>query len=317
MTARAPSEGQVGPGRGVDKAVDNWVVTRFAPSPTGRLHLGHALSAVMAHDRARESGGRFLLRIEDIDGTRSRAEHVARIIADLNWLGLNWDGEVRFQSRRLDAYTEALAGLRAKGLVYPCFCTRADIAREVAASASAPHLAAHGPDGPVYPGICRTLSAEERAVRIAQGVPHAWRLDMAEALRAVSAPLIWRDEAAGAIRADPSIFGDVVLARKDAPASYHLAVTIDDADQGVTHVVRGRDLFAATHVHRLLQALLDLPVPRYLHHPLILGAEGRRLAKRDGASTLADLRAGGMAGADLTAMLRAGTLPLGFSFAKD
>lgn len=293
------------------------MVTRFAPSPTGRLHLGHALSAVMAHDRARAAGGRFLLRIEDIDGTRSRAEHVDGIIADLHWLGLSWDGEVRFQSRRLDAYAAVLDGLKARGLVYPCFCTRADIAREVGASASAPHLIATGPDGPIYPGTCRALTAEERAARIAEGMPHAWRLDMAAALRAVEMPLIWQDARAGAVLADPAVFGDVVLARKDAPASYHLAVTIDDADQGVSHVVRGRDLFAATHVHRLLQALLDLPVPHYHHHALILGADGRRLAKRDRASTLADLRAGGMAGADLCAMLRNETLPLGFSFAKD
>lgn len=289
------------------------MVSRFAPSPTGRLHLGHALSAVRAHDLARESGGRFLLRIEDIDGTRSRAEHVDGILEDLRWLGLAWDGPVWFQSQRLAVYEAALEKLRARGLLYPCFCTRADIAREIAASASAPH----GPDGPLYPGTCRALDMAARARRIAAGEAHAWRLDMATALDAVRTPLEWTDERAGTVRADPTRFGDVVLARKDAPAGYHLAVTIDDAAQGVTDVVRGRDLFEATHVHRLLQALLGLPVPRYHHHALILDADGRRLAKRTGSPTLADLRADGMNGAELAAGLRKGELPLGFRLSKD
>ncbi|HEU4961301.1 MAG TPA: tRNA glutamyl-Q(34) synthetase GluQRS [Sphingomonas sp.] len=281
------------------------IVTRFAPSPTGRLHLGHAFSAIQAHDVARGRGGAFLLRIEDIDGTRSRREHVAAILADLAWLGLAWDGEVVFQSQRLDRYAAALDRLKATGLVYPCFCTRADIAREIAAAGSAPH----GPDGPVYPGTCRSLGEEERAARMAE--PHAWRLDMAKAV-AGAGPLVWHDELAGEQAADPARFGDVVLARKDAPSSYHLAVTVDDAAQGVSHVVRGADLFAATHVHRLLQALLDLPTPVWRHHPLLTDAAGNRLAKRTGAPTLEDVRLAGVDGRALADDLRQGRLPTGF-----
>ena len=273
------------------------VVTRFAPSPTGRLHLGHAFSAIQAHDCARARGGRFLLRIEDIDGTRSRAEHVQTILDDLAWLGLGWDGEIVFQSRRLDHYVDALERLKGRGLLYPCFCTRADIA----ASGSAPH----GPGGAIYPGTCRALSDDERAARA--GEPHAWRIDMARAA-ARAGPLCWHDEIAGTISADPVAHGDVVLARKDSPASYHLAVTVDDAAQGVTHVVRGTDLFAATDVHRLLQALLGLPTPAYRHHPLLLGSDGERLAKRTGAPALADLRAAGKDGLALAAAIRAGRL---------
>jgi glutamyl-Q tRNA(Asp) synthetase len=277
----------------------NRVVTRFAPSPTGRLHLGHAFSAIQAHDLARARGGCFLLRIEDIDGTRSRPEHIETILEDLRWLGLDWDGEIVFQSQRLDLYAAALEELKVRGLVYPCFCTRAEIAREVAASASAPH----GPDGPVYPGTCRGLSAGERRVRMDE--PHAWRLDMDRAV-ALAGPLEWIDDIAGSQTADPRAFGDVVLARKDAPASYHLAVTVDDAAQGVTHVVRGRDLFAATHVHRLLQALLGLPTPVYRHHALLTDAAGQRLAKRSGAPTLAERRLAGENGRALADRLRRG-----------
>lgn len=286
-------------------------VTRFAPSPTGRLHLGHALSAVRAHALARQNGanGRFLLRIEDIDGVRSRPEHVAGIIEDLGWLGLEWDGPVLFQSARLGAYQAALDRLRAMDLLYPCFCTRADIAREIAASTSAPHA---GPDGPLYPGTCRELPQAERAARLGQ--PHAWRIDMARAVARVG-ELRWKDSVLGERVAHPLAHGDVVLARKDAPASYHLAVTVDDAAQGVSDVVRGRDLLAATDVHRLLQALLDLPTPHYHHHPLIVDAAGKRLAKRDGAPTLAGLRAGGMDGRALAAMLHEGALPIGFRYA--
>ncbi|RIA44090.1 glutamyl-Q tRNA(Asp) synthetase [Hephaestia caeni] len=280
----------------------NGVVTRFAPSPTGRLHLGHAFSAIRAHDAARTRGGRFLLRIEDIDGTRSRPEHVETILADLAWLGLDWDGEVLFQSHRLDVYAAALETLKARRLVYPCFCTRADIAREVAASVAAPH----GVDGPIYPGTCRHLSDAERAARRSE--PHALRLDIARAC-AVAGPLGWYDERAGAQVADPAAQGDVVLARKDAPASYHLAVTIDDAAQGVTHVVRGKDLFAATHVHRLLQALLGLPTPVYHHHALLTDATGARLAKRSGAPTLAERRLAGEDGRALAESLRRGDVP--------
>jgi len=284
------------------------VVSRFAPSPTGRLHLGHAYSAILAHDHARKRGGAFLLRIEDIDPGRTRPEHVDGIIEDLLWLGLEPDGEIVYQSERLPLYAEALERLKSAGLAYPCFCTRSAIAAEIAASAAAPH----GPDGPLYPGTCRAIAPEDRAVRMA-AEPHAWRLDSARAAEHVG-PLYWEDGDTE-VQADPRGFGDVVLARKDAPTSYHLAVTVDDAAQGVTDVVRGRDLFAATDVHRLLQALLDLPTPCYHHHDLLTGADGRRLAKRTGAPTLADLRASGVAPDALAADLREGRLPAGYSAA--
>lgn len=285
------------------------VVTRFAPSPTGRLHLGHAYSALLAHRFAREADGRFLLRVEDIDPGRTREEHVAGIIEDLSWLGIDWDGAVVRQSERLPLYAEALERLEARGLVYPCFCTRSDIAAEIAASASAPH----GPDGPLYPGICRRLPEAERRERM-QREPHAWRLDMMNGVRAVG-DLHWSDAAAGEVLAEPDRFGDVVLARKDAPISYHLAVTVDDAAQSVTDVVRGRDLFAATDVHRLLQELLGLPVPRYHHHALLADESGRRLAKRNGAPSIADMRAAGADPARLAADLVEGRLPAGFTAA--
>lgn len=274
------------------------VVTRFAPSPTGSLHLGHAFSALQSFALARESGGKFLLRIEDIDGTRSRPEHVQGIFDDFEWLGLTWDGEVLAQSSRLDAYQAALDTLRAQGLLYRCFCTRA----EIAASLSAPHEA-----GAPYPGTCRGADRPPRA-----GELYAWRIDMAEAA-ALAGRLDWHDEIAGPQRAEPQAHGDVVLARKDAPASYHLAVTLDDAFQGVTHVVRGADLFAATHVHVLLQRLLGLPTPVYRHHALLLGPDGARLAKRNGAPTLAALRASGVDGKTLADDLRRARLPIGFA----
>jgi glutamyl-Q tRNA(Asp) synthetase len=275
------------------------IISRFAPSPTGRLHLGHAFSALKAHDYARTHDGRFLLRIEDIDPTRCRPEHVQRIVEDLDWLGLRWDEPPVFQSKRLPLYAEALGRLGGQGLTYPCFCTRARIAAEIAASATAPH----GPDGPLYPGTCRHLSEDERARRIAAGEPHAWRLDVAKAA-ALAGPLAWHDERAGIVAATPEIHGDVVLARKDAPTSYHLAVTVDDAAQGITDVVRGEDLFAATHVHRLLQALLALPTPRYHHHRLLTDDKGERLAKRAGSPTLASMRAEGVDAKGLVARLR-------------
>jgi len=276
------------------------ITSRFAPSPTGRLHLGHAYSAVRAHDLARDAGGCFLLRIEDIDPGRSRDAFVDGIVEDLAWLGLAWDGPVVRQSGRLAAYAAALDALTARGLVYPCFCTRA----EIAASASAPH----GPGGAAYPGTCRRLPAAARVDRLGTQA-HAWRLDMAAALRAAGPDLAWHDATAGRVAADPGPQGDVVLARKDAPTSYHLAVTVDDAGQGVTDVVRGTDLFQATHIHRLLQALLGLPTPRYHHHPLLAGPDGRRLAKRDGARSLAEGRAAGADPAALVAALRAGRVP--------
>ncbi|HYW16116.1 MAG TPA: tRNA glutamyl-Q(34) synthetase GluQRS [Allosphingosinicella sp.] len=284
------------------------VVTRFAPSPTGQLHLGHAFSALLAHQFARSRDGAFLLRIEDIDPGRSRAEHVDSIIADLAWLGIEWDGEILFQSERLGLYREALGRLDAAGLVYPCFCTRAAIAAEIAASAAAPH----GPDGPLYPGTCRLLGPEERRRRMAAG-PHAWRLDVSRA-SAEAGPLYWSDGETE-VQAEPEAHGDVVLARKDAPVSYHLAVAVDDDAQGVTDIVRGRDLYAATDVHRLLQALLGLATPLYHHHPLLLGADGRRLAKRHGAPTLAELREAGTDPGALAADLLTGQMPYGFSAA--
>lgn len=285
------------------------IVTRFAPSPTGKLHLGHAYSAMKAHDFARRRGGTFLLRIEDIDPGRSREEHVVGIVEDLDWLGLHHDGEVVRQAERLPLYAEALERLKADGLVYPCFCTRSEIAAEVAASASAPH----GPDGPLYPGTCRLLPAEEREARV-RSEAHAWRLDMAKA-SAAAGPLMWM-EGEQPVEARPAMFGDVVLARKDAPTSYHLAVTLDDAAQGISDIVRGEDLREATHVHRLLQALLGLPNPLYHHHKLLVGPDGKRLAKRNGAPSLAALRASGVDPAALIESLRTGAMSVGYSAAE-
>lgn len=273
------------------------VVTRFAPSPTGLLHLGHAHSALVGWHAARRAGGRFLLRIEDIDQTRCRPEFTAAIFEDLSWLGLDWDGPVRIQSEHLADYRAALDRLAREGLIYPCFCTRAEIKSEVARADAAPH----GREGPLYPGTCRALAPTEREAKMAGGAPFALRLDVARALARVG-PQSWDDDIAGAVAADPLSHGDVVLARKETPTSYHLAVSIDDALQGVTLVTRGADLFAATHVHRLLQALLDLPTPRYRHHPLVTDASGRRFAKRDRAMTLRELRAGGRAPAEVRAM---------------
>lgn len=248
MMTSSATRGQE-PDRASDDIHREPIVSRFAPSPTGALHLGHALSAVLAHDLARAAGGRFLLRIEDIDGGRSRPAHVEAILADLRWLGLFPDGAVLFQSTRKDAYEMAIQRLSDAGLLYPCFCTRADIA----ASLGAPQA---GDDASIYPGMCRGLAPAEREARIAE-TPHAWRIDMAKAV-ALTGPLDWHDARAGRVIADPLAQGDVVLARKDALASYHLAVTVDDAAQGVTDVVRGADLFTATHIHRLLQALLGV-----------------------------------------------------------
>jgi glutamyl-Q tRNA(Asp) synthetase len=280
--------------------------TRFAPSPTGELHLGHAYSAVLAHDVARRAGGSFQIRIDDIDGSRSRVEFVDASLADLRWLGLEWDGDPVRQSARLGDYAAALDDLRARGLVYPCFCTRADIA----ASLSAPHGPPHGAAGAVYPGTCRNLSDAERERRLA-AEPHCWRLDMARAAVAAG-ELVWEEEGQGLRVADPVAHGDIVLARKDAPASYHLASTLDDADMGVTHVIRGADLIASTDVHRLLQALLGLPTPLYRHHALVCGPDGKRLAKRDAAASLASLRAAGTDGPALAADLAADRLPAGY-----
>ena len=272
-------------------------VTRFAPSPSGYLHLGHAHAALFAWRAARRAGGRVLLRIEDIDGPRCTPAFAAAIEADLAWLGLVWDGPVLRQSARMAVYAAALKTLEGMGLLYPCFCTRAEIRAEIARAASAPH----GPDGPLYPGTCRALGAEARAEYMAAGRPYALRLDVAAAA-ARAGPLTWHDRARGEISADPALHGDVVLARKDIATSYHLAVTLDDAAQGVTLVTRGEDLFPATHVHRLLQALLDLPVPEWQHHALLADAEGRRLAKRDDALSLRALREAGKTPAEVRAL---------------
>jgi glutamyl-Q tRNA(Asp) synthetase len=260
------------------------IVTRFAPSPTGFLHLGHAFAAYNAWKRARDADGRFLLRLEDIDPTRCRPEYADAIQEDLAWLGLDWDGPARVQSRHLPEYQAALNQLAQRGLVYPCFCTRADIA----ASTVAPH----GPDGAtLYPGTCRRRSPFERADRIATGQRFALRLDMTAATRS---DLSYSEEAIGRIACHPERFGDVVLARKDAPASYHLCVTHDDAVQGVTLVTRAVDLGPATDLHRLLQELMGWPTPVYSHHRLLTDDAGKRLAKRDKAVTLRSLRAEGV-----------------------
>lgn len=274
------------------------VRTRFAPSPNGLLHFGHAYAAVVAHDLARARGGEFLVRIEDIDGTRSRPELIPEILADLEWLGLHWDGPVLHQSTRLAAYAAAGERLKEMGLLYPCQCTRSEVlaaAREV------------GPDGPLYPGTCRGRAVSTHGA--------AWRLDMAKAV-AVAGPLTWTDELAGVQEAAPEVFGDIVLLRKEAPASYHLAATIDDAAQGITLVTRGVDLFQSTRVHRLLQALLDLPVPVWHHHALLVEPDGRKLAKRRGSQPLRDLRLSGTDGRKLAEDLRQGRLPAGLSLGQ-
>lgn len=248
------------------------IVTRFAPSPTGHLHLGSAYAAIFAWQRARAAGGRFLLRIEDIDTQRCRSEYTAGIIDDLTWLGLDWDGPVRIQTEHLAEYEAALADLASRGLIYPCFCSRADII----SAAGAPH----GPDGPLYPGTCRSLSASERLDRRAER--HAWRLDIATALRVT-----------GPLPETPTLYGDVVIARRDTPASYHLCVTHDDAHQGVTLVTRGVDLAPAVGLHKLLQRLMCWPTPDYEHHRLLTDPSGRRLAKRSAATSIRQLRQAG------------------------
>ncbi len=266
-------------------------VTRFAPSPTGLLHRGHAFSALTAHAAARAAGGRFILRIEDIDATRCRPEFEAGILDDLAWLGLRWETPVRRQSEHMDDYRAALARLEAEGLLYRCFRTRREVAQ---AMASAPH-------GPMETFRGEPLGAGEEARRLAAGEPFAWRLSLAAAERRLGGfdGLDFLEEGAGRIAARPELGGDVVLARRDVGVAYHLAVSVDDALQGITHVIRGRDLADATHVQRLLQALLDLPTPAYRHHALLVDPAGRRLAKRDGAQTLRSLREQGISPARL------------------
>jgi glutamyl-Q tRNA(Asp) synthetase len=268
-------------------------VTRFAPSPTGHLHLGHAHSALVGWRRARAASGRFLLRIEDIDPARCRPEFEEAILEDLGWLGLDWDGPVRRQSDHLADYQAALDRLRGMGLLYPCFCSR----RDIAAAVSAPH----GPEGPVYPGTCRALPPDLARGRKERGEPYALRLDVAKA-QAMAGRLTFQDEREGIVEARPDSLGDVVLARRDAPASYHLCVTVDDHLQGVTLVTRGEDLFHATHIHRLLQAILDLNAPTYLHHLLLTNAAGERLSKHDRAVALRALRQAGRSAAEVRAL---------------
>jgi glutamyl-Q tRNA(Asp) synthetase len=274
-------------------------VTRFAPSPTGYLHLGHVRSALEGWRAARCAGGRFLLRLEDIDQTRCRDEYAAAILDDLAWLGLSWDGPVRKQSEHFDDYRNALDRLEAMGVLYPCFCTRREIQEEIARAGGAPHAPSELP----YPGTCRGLGSRQRAEKQRSGIDYALRLDLARAL-ALTGPLDWVEEEGegpcGKL-ADPTSLGDVVLARKDVPTSYHLAVTVDDAIQGVTLVTRGADLATATHVHRVLQALLDLPTPRYRHHALMTDADGRRLSKRDRALTIRSMRESGISPAEIIA----------------
>ena len=268
------------------------ITTRFAPSPSGKLHLGHAYSALRAWNFAQEHGGRFLLRIEDIDFQRCAVEFEDLLKRDLEWLGLRWEEPVRRQSDHLEEYREAAERLREMGLLYPCFCTRKEIRAEIERAGAAPH----GNEGPVYPGICRELSKKEKEEKIAAGRDFAWRLDLAAALETAGQSLSWMDLEHGEVSVaekDWAALGDVVLVRKDIQTSYHLAVVIDDAFQGVSHVVRGRDLFESTHVHVLLQHLMGLPQPVYLHHQLIAGEDGRRLAKRDESETLSSLRESG------------------------
>jgi glutamyl-Q tRNA(Asp) synthetase len=285
-------------------------VFRFAPSPNGYLHLGHALSALINADMARAAGGRLLLRIEDIDRTRCRPQYEAAIYQDLAWLGVSWEQPVRRQSEHFAAYRVALDRLTAMGLVYPSFDSRAEIARLVAAREQAGPWP-RDPDGvPLYPGTAKRLSADERRHRMA-GEPYALRLDMAAAL-ARAGELDWTETGCGPqgetgrVPAAPARWGDVVLGRKETPTSYHLAVVIDDALQGVTDVVRGEDLFWSTGVHRLLQALLELPVPTYHHHRLIRDADGRKLAKSTRATGLRELRAQGRTPADIRRLVELG-----------
>ncbi len=279
-------------------------VSRFAPSPTGRLHLGHALAALQAYDAARAANGRFLLRIEDIDQTRARPAFEVGIYEDLAWLGLSWETPVLRQSERLPAYRAALETLAARGLIYRCFKTRQEVMDEIG-------RAPHGPE--VYGGVYRgdPLAADDEAARLARGESFAWRLSLTRARDALGGfdALAFLEEGQGPdgeqgwIKADPESAGDVILARKDVGVAYHLAVVVDDAYQGVTHVVRGQDLFAAAHIQRSLQALLGLPTPTYRHHRLLLGPDGKRLAKRNGGETLVDLRSAGVTPAQIRARM--------------
>ncbi len=276
------------------KMTEKLIITRFAPSPTGRLHRGHAYSALKAYNFAKDRGGRFILRIEDIDTTRCKSEYTQGIYEDLKWLGLKWEEPVRIQSEHFADYQSALETLKAAGLVYPCFCTRSDIKAEIARSPKAPH----GPEGALYPGTCKSLSQQKKDEQIASSMDHAWRLDVTKSIEHLKDrgawPLYWTDMQGKQHEADPLSLGDVVLARKDTPTSYHLSVTVDDALQGISHIIRGEDLLHTTPIHVLLQALLDLPTPLYEHHKLLLDQDGKRFAKRDKSMTLENLRSEGV-----------------------
>ena len=276
------------------KKIDK-IITRFAPSPSGYLHKGHAYSALAAYKKAVDNNGRFLLRIEDIDVTRCKSEFIQPMLDDLKWLGLKWEEPVRRQSEHFDDYQAALEQLKDMGVVYPCFCTRKEIKAEIEKSPSAPHDIKKnmGPDGYIYPGICK--GRKDADDLISSGKDHAWRLDLDAALALIGDKgLTWQDEIKGTVTATPEILGDVILARKDTPTSYHLSVVVDDALQGITHIVRGEDLFHATHIHIVLQNLLGLPIPIYHHHELLLDEHGKRFAKRDKAQTIKSLRESGV-----------------------
>jgi|TARA_B110000116_G_C16789997_1_gene563154 glutamyl-Q tRNA(Asp) synthetase len=270
------------------------IITRFAPSPTGRLHMGHAYSALFAESLAIVDGGKFFLRIEDIDKNRCREEHVEGIYEDLKWLGICLDSEILFQSTRFDEYKNSINILRGMGVLYPCFCSRKKIEVEQSNVALAPH----GPGSPKYSGNCRAIRSEEREGRIAKGEPHSLRLDCSKA-SAITGELQWFDQLAGNMNMEPSILGDVIISRKDIATSYHLAVTLDDAEQGVTLISRGEDLMESTHVHRMLQCLLGLPVPQWCHHKLITNSAGKRFSKREGSLTLKEMRDSGIKAKDV------------------
>lgn len=271
------------------------IITRFAPSPTGHLHKGHAYSALKAWDLARESDGHFLLRIEDIDHTRCRPENTPQIFEDLTWLGLTWETPVRIQSEHLEDFHAVAKTLTEAGWLYPCFCTRKDILREIESAGGAPH----GSDGPLYPGTCRQLSTDEQNARIVASESHAMRIDLTKALEHLNGAPGWNDAIQGTQSGTPELLGDAVIVRKDIGTSYHLAVVHDDALEGITDIVRGVDLFDSTHLHRVLQELLGYSEPTYHHHELITDEEGERLAKRNQSITLKTLREQGLTPAQL------------------
>lgn len=281
------------------------VITRFAPSPSGDLHLGHAYSAKLNYDFACENGGKFILRIEDIDHLRCKTEFENSIIVDLHWLGLKWPTPARRQSDHFNDYAAALKKLEDKGLLYPCFCTRRDIREEINESSRAPHLGPKlGPEGLIYPGICKHLTEKERQQKIANDIPHAMRIDLKKAMSLVPEALYWTDLETGRQKTEPELMGDVVLARKDFPTSYHLSVVIDDDIQNITHVIRGEDLYYASHFQRLLQHLLDLKPVIYKHHSLLKTKDGNRLAKRDKSITIKSIRKSGLSPDKLEAMIK-------------